>query len=228
LAAGATGTYSVTFTTSALSATNKASADGFFGTNEIFADNTASATCNESVSSIIAVTKHCGPPGLSDLSCSGAGCVVLVPIAANVCNNGNVQLTNITVADHPGTLSAMTPNNFTLNPGECTGTTTTTACTTNAQCTGGDTCVSGFCTAPPNPTGTYMPTSYDKSSDGVTNGRFLFDDTVSVTGATASLGSNPTPEASCGSLGGSSTDLACSSVMCPLCPQGECFGTSLP
>jgi len=127
---------------------------------------------------------------------------VTVPITGNVCNTGTVQLTNIQVADNPAALSAITPNGFTLNPGQCTGTTG----------------------APGNPSGTYMPTSFDPASDGVTNGRFLFDDTIRVTSATPALGPPVSTVSGCPSA----TDLACSSQACPLCPLGECSTSPLP
>jgi hypothetical protein len=233
LNAGQSATYSVVFTSTALSFTNTATASGSFGSQVINSEHTAMATCTEPVSSTVTVVKHCGPPGLNDLSCSGSGCVVLVPIAAQVCNTGTVQLTNIQISDTPTTLAAMTPNGFTLDPNDCTGSTTTTACNaTNNPCTtSGYTCkiatgqTSGFCAPPPNPTGTYMPTSFVAASNGVDSGRFLFDDTVSVTSATAALGSSPTA-VTCTATGASV--LACAGQTCPLCPQGECSGSPLP
>jgi hypothetical protein len=136
------------------------------------------------------------------LVCTSSGCVVTVPITGTVCNTGTVQLTNIQVADNPSTISAITPNGFTLNPGQCTG-------------TAGN---------PANPSGTYKPTSFDPGSTGNSNGRFLFDDTIRVTSATPALGNPVSAVAGCPG----STDLACSSQACPLCPQGECATSPLP
>ncbi len=224
LNAGQSATYSVVFDSTALTFTNTATASGNFGSQVINSENTASATCNETVSSTVSITKHCATPGISNLVCSSGGCVVQVPITGTVCNTGQVQLTNIQVVDNPATLSAITPNGFTLNPGECTGTTTTTACTTTSQCAGSDTCVNGFCTAPANLTGTYQPTSFDPGSTGNSNGRFLFDDTIRVTSATSAFGPPVTAVAGCPST----SDLACDTKACPLCPQGECSTVPLP
>ena len=202
LNAGQSATYSVVFNSTALTFTNTATASGNFGSQVINSENTASATCNETVSSVVAIAKHCAAPGKSNLVCSSSGCFVTVPITAQVCNNGSTQLTNIQVADNPATLSPLTPNGFTLNPGQCTG----------------------GAGNPANPAGTYKPTAFDPASDGVSNGRFLFDDTISVTSATPALGSPITAVQGCPN----STDLACSSQACPLCPQGECSTSPLP
>lgn len=261
LAAKASATYTVTFTTTPSSATNTATATGTAGGETITATcppgtgTTCSATCTGSISSNVTIAKHCVAPGLSDLSCSSGGCVVEVPISAQVCNqtafpctkNGDclalnmtcsasgfcagAQLQNIQVADTPATLAALSPNGFTLNPGDCTGgVTTTVACGgTNPSCPTGYSCVTGtggsFCVTPPNPTGTYIPTSFDSSSTGTSNGRFLFDDTVSVTGATPAIGPPITP-VTCAATGGSV--LACAGQQCPLCPLGECATSPLP
>lgn len=202
LNAGQSASYSVVFTSTAQTFTNTATASGNFGSQTINSENTAQATCNETVNSVVTIAKHCGAPGKSNLVCGSGGCFVTVPITAQVCNNGNTQLTNIQVADSPATLSAIAPNGFTLNPGQCTGTTGN----------------------PANPSGTYKPTGFDPASDGITNGRFLFDDTISVTSATPALGPALTAVQGCPNT----TDLACSSQACPLCPQGECSTSPLP
>jgi hypothetical protein len=59
----------------------------------------------------------------------------------------------------------------------------------------------------------YVPNSIDSSS-----GRYGFTDTIRVTSATATLGSNPSPAASCPA----STDLACAAVTCPICFDNVC------
>lgn len=194
LGPGDVGTYSATYTAAALSATNKATAKGFFGTNEIDADNTASATCTEIVSTSISVVKHCVAPG-PGIVCSSAGCVVQVPISAQVCNKGTVRLTNISLSDSP--TSTLTNNPVAvLNP---------TGATDGSDCA--------------NVTGTYQPTS--ATGDGMTNGRFNFDDVISVTAATPALGGS-LPPISTGLCAGT---LACAPQSCPLCSTGECSGT---
>jgi len=67
--------------------------------------------------------------------------------------------------------------------------------------------------------GNYVPNSIDSTS-----GRYGFTDTVRVTGATATLGANPTPATGC-PIG---TDLACSSITCPICFNGYCSLTTVP
>lgn len=146
---------------------------------------------------------------------------------------GNTQLKNIQVADSPAVLTtspftALTPNGFSLNPGDCTGQAlTNVACggPSDPPCPTGYSCdnTTGFCKTPPNPMGTYKPTSYDSSSTGNSGGRFLFKDTISVTSATPVLGSTgPTP-ITCPDTGASV--LACDGVSCPLCPYNECYGS---
>jgi hypothetical protein len=68
-------------------------------------------------------------------------------------------------------------------------------------------------------TGNYIPNSIDS-----TTGRYGFTDTVRVTGATATLGSNPTPAVGCPI----STDLACDAITCPICFDNVCTGQDQP
>jgi len=235
--ANACASYNVSFDTTSLSVTNSAKAKAFFSSTEVDANKcingdgsitnspncSAQATCHNSAASKVTINKHCAAPTLSDLSCSSSGCVVVVPYSAQVCNTGTSQLTGIQVIDYPNPGNNLSPTGgsfptFTLNAGECTGTTSTTACTSNAQCSGSDTCVGGFCTAPANLSGTYIPTGFDSASTGTSNGRFLFDDSISVTKATSTIGPGISPVSGCTN----STDLACSGQTCPLCPSGEC------
>jgi hypothetical protein len=196
LGQGDVGTFSATYTTAALTATNKVTAKAFFGSTEIDADNTDSATCMETVSTAVKVIKHCVAPG-PGLSCSSAGCVVQVPISAQVCNKGTVRLTSVTLSDSPS--ATLTGNPIAvLNP---------------AGTADGSDCA--------NVTGSYQPTAFTAASDGKTNGRYSFADIVSVTSATPALGGALQPIAS-GMCQGS---LACAPVECPLCSSGECSGT---
>lgn len=201
LTAGQSTTYSVTYQSTQTPVTNTATASGSFG-GQTISSGTAQAACSFQAQSSITVTKHCAAPG-PGLSCTGSGCVVQVPVTATVCNTGATQLTNIQLQDYPGALSpGITPNGFTLNPGACTGTTGN----------------------PANPSAVTQPTSADPASTGNSNGRYLFDDSISVTSATPAVGPALSPVAGCTN----STDLACSSVQCPLCPQGECSTSPLP
>lgn len=65
----------------------------------------------------------------------------------------------------------------------------------------------------------YVPNSIDSS-----NGRYGFTDTVRVTGATSTLGANPTPATGCPTA----TDLACSAITCPICFDSVCTGQPQP
>jgi hypothetical protein len=58
--------------------------------------------------------------------------------------------------------------------------------------------------------GSYFPSGIDSLF-----GRFGFSDIIRVTGATATLGPNPSPVVGCPSA----TDLACASITCSICPQ---------
>lgn len=196
LTANQTANYSITYTGSTVSATNTATAQGAFGSTTINSDNTAQATCSQPVSTSISVVKHCAAPG-PGLQCGAGGCVVQVPYYAQVCNNGTVQLTNISLSDSP--TSTISGNNLTLNPGQCTGGTGN----------------------PAHPSGTYQPTAFDPASDGATNGRFSFTDVISVNSATAAIGPNPTVIPAGQQCAGT---LACAPVSCPMCSSGECSG----
>ncbi|HEV2215873.1 MAG TPA: hypothetical protein VGR64_11325, partial [Terracidiphilus sp.] len=202
LGPGVTGYYQVAEDVSALSATNNSSASATIGGGTIDATTStgskvASAVCSQSVSSSISVTKSCGnplavPPAPgTQLICSASGCVVQTNFNAQVCNLGSVKLTNVTLSDDPAS-NLSTTSIPALSP---TGT-------------------AGDCATV---TGYYTPTS--ATGDGLTNGRYSFTDTIYVTGATASLGSNPPPAGSTLCPGGPS-DLACSQATCKLCEAG--------
>ncbi len=204
LAPGATATFTATATLTILTApnltaTNTATALGFFGTTEIDSKApAASASCHIDPSTTVSVVKHCGAPG-PGLTCSGSGCVVQVPITAHVCNLGSVKLLNIGLTDSP---SATIPVISSLDPAVLDTTTNTLIPT---------------CT---DVTGSYQPTAYDVGSDGSTNGRFTFTDTISVTSATPAIAGTFIPVPHGCPVGA----LACSAVSCPLCSSGECSG----
>jgi hypothetical protein len=65
----------------------------------------------------------------------------------------------------------------------------------------------------------YVPNSIDSST-----GRYGFTDTIRVTSATATLGSNPVPATGCPAA----TDLACAAVTCPICFDNVCTGQPQP
>lgn len=205
LTAGETGTFTVTANVGALTATNVASASASVGGTTINATGpngttSVSATCTANVGSSVTVAKSCVAPG-PGLSCSGSGCVVQVPIKAHVCNTSPVQLTGISLMDSPAVTFSPSSTISVLEPAGSTSDGVPTDCA--------------------DVTATYTPTA--DSGDGMTNGRYQFMDTVSVTSATAAIpGVTIAPQAMCGGA------LACSTVSCPLCPQGECTTSPLP
>src|SRR5262249_49497210 len=78
--------------------------------------DTATAQCQGQVNSAINITKACVPgTSLVDI---GNNVVVEVGVSGQVCNNGNTQLTGITLAHVPATTVNLTST--TLNPGACT------------------------------------------------------------------------------------------------------------
>jgi hypothetical protein len=168
------------------------------GGTEIDGKKAATAECKVSPSSSITIEKHCdASKGGATLVDVGGAIEVEVFYTAKVCNTGTSQLTNISLADDHG--SPVTHD--TPSPGSIAS------------------LAPGACTSVGDITGSYFPNSIDSSV-----GRFGFTDTVRVTSATASLGSNPTPAAGCPA----STDLACAPVTCPICFSGTCTTSGQP
>jgi uncharacterized repeat protein (TIGR01451 family) len=79
----------------------------------------ATAECITSVSSSVGITKACDTSkGGATLVQQNGQLVVEVFFTAQVCNNGNVQLTNITLGDDPA--ATIVPSTISqLNPGQC-------------------------------------------------------------------------------------------------------------
>jgi hypothetical protein len=190
---GDTATYTVTYSSTATTETNGARATASFGGVSFTSDNLAQATCTLSPTTALTVSKHCTAPG-PGLVCGSGGCVVQVPMNAQVCNTGVVAVSGISLTDSPALTLAN--NGFALAPG---------------QCTGGP-------GNPPNVTGSYTPTSF--TGDGSTNGRYSFSDSISITAATPAIAGALTPIAS----GPGAGTYGQTSVSCPLCSSGECSG----
>jgi hypothetical protein len=117
LGPGASGTWSATFVTTALSFTDEAlaraaSAPG--GAKTV--TDTTTAPCQGTVSSAISITKECVPgTTLVDI---GNNVVVEAGVSGQVTNNGQSRLTGITLAHNPA--ATVTLASSTLNPGEST------------------------------------------------------------------------------------------------------------
>jgi hypothetical protein len=215
LVSGASATYSVSFVatsanchsgvtncTSPLSATNTSSAKA--ATSEGGAQTILSpapnstAPCSTNVSSTIDIHKHC------DAANGGATLVALdgvvkvkVFYTAHVCNTGTA-----------GVNSQLT--NITLVDEDAANITDSPNPSTISSLNPGQ-CA--------DVAGSYFPSSIDSST-----GRYGFTDTIRVTSAKATLGSNPTPVAGCPD----SHDLACAPITCPICFDSVCTGLPQP
>jgi hypothetical protein len=194
----------VTNCTSPTDVTNTATAKSFTlpsGGDEVDATAPATAECKTSVPNSITVKKACDASnGGATLVVQGSNVVVEVFYTAQVCNTGNSELTNISLVDHhDGNTDSPSPATIaSLGPNTCT-------------------------TVPVS--GHYFPSGLDS-----TTGRFGFTDTISITSATAALGSNPTPPNPnpCATTGGSTTDLSCDTITCPICYDSVCTGKPQP
>ena len=185
LAPGASAPWSATFVTTALSFTDQAlaRAAGVPGGAKFITDTTTAA-CSIEVSSSIHITKACDPgTTLVDI---GDNVVVRVGVSGTVTNNGDTQLTNVTLADNPA--ATITFTQTTLNPGQSASW-----------------------------SATYDPAAIS-SGDGTVPGRYFFDDTIRVTGATPAVGPPLPPAAGCPDP----NDLACATASCAICPPGSC------
>jgi hypothetical protein len=107
----------VTFVTTALTFTDQAVAQAASapGGAKTVTDTTT-ASCQSNVSSSITITKDCVPG--TTLVVDGGKVVVQVGVSGQVTNNGNTQLTGITLAHNPAT--TVTLGSSTLNPGQST------------------------------------------------------------------------------------------------------------
>lgn len=117
LAAGASAPWSATFVTTSLGFMNMAEARAASspGGAQTVTD-TDTAACQGSVNSAISITKACVPgTSLVDI---GNNVVVQVGVSGQVCNNGNTQLSGITLDHDPDTTVNLTSS--TLAPGACT------------------------------------------------------------------------------------------------------------
>jgi len=191
----------VTNCTTPIDVVNTVSAKAFTSSSgglEIDAKKAATAECKVSPSSSVTIEKHCdASKGGATLVDVGGAIEVEVFYVAKVCNTGTAQLTNITLADdHGSPVTHDTPSPSSIA-----------------------TLAPNTCTDVGAISGSYFPNSIDSSV-----GRFGFTDTVRVTGATASLGANPTPASGCPA----STDLACAPVTCPICFSGTCTTSGQP
>jgi hypothetical protein len=117
LGAGASAPWSATFVTTSLGFNNVALAKAASspGGAQTVTDTTT-ASCQGQVNSAIGITKACSPgTSLVDI---GSNVVVQVGVSGQVCNNGNTQLSGLTLAHVPTATVNLTSS--TLSPGACT------------------------------------------------------------------------------------------------------------
>jgi hypothetical protein len=196
LGAGETGTWSDSSTSSSLSqpdvAIARGSTDPSGATLDVTAKDPASQTCMKPVSTSLTVTKSC-------TTSLNASAQVQVAFSGQVCNTGPSQVTGVSLTDFPSTSSTGTAvsSGITLAPAGQTG-----ACVPYSS--------------------SYAPTHYDSAVSGGTGpGRYFFNDLITISGASSTLGglttlSNQTDTRCNGSYG-------CAPASCPLCQSpGEC------
>jgi hypothetical protein len=139
------------------------------GAQSLQSSNTASQTCSLQANSTLTVTKSCSTS--LQTGANGAPVSVLVNYGGMVCNTGASQVTGVALTDYPdsvaitsGTGSSSVASGITLGP-------------------------AGSATACYSYTGSYTPTAIDETiNNGTGAGRYFFDDLVTITSGTASVG----------------------------------------
>jgi len=212
LGAGETGTWSDSTTSSAASASDSAIAQGGLSSTTVpngsstqtntVTSTIASKTCTSTFSTSLGVTKSCS----TSLQVANSVVGVLVSFSGTVYNNGPSQVTGVSIKDTPGSGTAATISIGTLGP--CTP----AAFDANGNCT-----VAG---ASKPYASSYIPTNIDTVIGGVGGagtgpGRYSWTDAVTITDATAAVGTlnKLTTGPFTGTYGGAS-------ATCPIC-QGQ-------
>jgi hypothetical protein len=214
LGAGQVENWSVEFDVAATSAQNSASARGSSSSSApgactaggtVCSPTDGLASCSADVTNTITISKSCGvPTGFpnavlpgTQLTSQGGFAAVVVNFSGVIDNTGQTPLTGVTLTDSPAaTLTVAWPG----TPGTIPAGTSV------------------------NYSGTYSPAGSAILGDGTTTGRYQFMDQIKVTGATASLGSNPGHPTAC--VGTFNSDAqACGTATCGICPFGSnCSG----
>lgn len=192
LAAGETGSWTDSYSSTSSSVGDSAVATGYTdtGLTSPVTSSSATATCSANASTTLSITKSCK----TSLTTSA---VVQVTFGGQVCNSGTSQVTGVNLRDYGNSsntsLSGTALNtNLTIAPGTCE-----------------------------NYSGSYTPTQYDSAVDsGDGPGRYLFTDLIVITSATATIGSQPQPVSSSDSRINGTYGSA--TATCPLCQKDEC------
>jgi len=202
LTAGQVGTWSDSSQTTALSQSDQASAQASSNPSgtplNITSSNIATATCTDTVSTTLTVSKSCST--ILQQAPNGTTVEVQVMYSGTVTNTGSSQVTGITLEDYPDSIAL--PNG--------SGTTVQSAFT---LAPGGTFNYGPF---------TYIPSAIDMtvSAGGTGNGRYFFDDLITIPTATATVGTltkvSGNPDARANGTFGFGT------ASCPICAAGEC------
>ncbi len=176
LGSGDTGTWSDSSSSTAVTSSDQAYAQGSTSSNgtplNITSTNTASAQCTASANTTLTVSKSCG----TTLQTAGNGTTVsvLVTYSGQVCNTGPSQVTGISLKDYPdSTFYGTTGSGSTIHSGITLGPSgSLTACYSYGP-------------------DTYTPTAIDKTigTGGTGAGRYFFDDLITIPTATPAIGS---------------------------------------
>lgn len=213
---GVTSNWSVEYDSTATSSQNTASARGSVANSvpgtcasggTVCTTTDGLATCSATPTNSITISKNCGVPATfpnatlpgTQLVTQGGFAAVKVNFSGTVTNNGQSQLTGITVTDNPAaTITVAWPGaTGVLAPG-----------------------------ASAKYSGTYIPSGLDAGADplGGVAGRYSFADQIKVTGASAALGSSPGHDVACTGTFNSNAQ-ACGAAACNICPAGAtCAG----
>jgi hypothetical protein len=213
LAAGQTGTWSDTSSSTSNSQTDTAYAQGAVSSGAaltVTSSNTAQAICTFNPKTSLSVNKTCGSAGLGGvtLTANGGSIGIAVNYSGQVCNNGAVQVTGVKLTD------------FASNS------TTGTAVGPLAGYTLAPSGQPGNCASY---SGSYIPSTIDltvfaanSNVPGSGPGRYFFNDLVTISAATPAIPGSLTAlekqtDARCNATYG------CAPASCPICQgAGEC------
>ncbi len=205
--------WSVAFDSTSLSPQNNVFASASVSGITVSSDP-ASATCTASPTNSVQIFKNCGVPaghlGAGDPPSALPGtqlvtesglAAVQVNFSGQVCNTGQTPLTGVTLTDSP---SATLTIDWPGAQGALAAAGQTGACAKYA--------------------GDYLPSGVTLGDLGGAAGRYSFTDVIKVTGATATLGTDPGHDATC--VGPFLTDAqACGEATCNICPgSATCAG----